>query len=135
VTDGEKVGERGTWAARQVECLPLAQAEQRLTEATRALIRAEPNGGGPAGWLRRWLERKLLAHVKRLTLASFREEGAQEGGVDLLKVQARLEATIDEQVIARLRGTSKLWITLVIIGLPLIVAVQTYIFVLLLHAR
>ena len=101
VSARERHGERGTPVAQTVERLPLAQAEQRLIEAIDVLMRAAPEGGGMTVWFRRWLHRRLLGLVRDCTLAQFREEGAQEGGLDLIQVQAEVEAHIDELLIAR----------------------------------
>jgi hypothetical protein len=85
---GVSAGERGAWLARAAERVPLAQAEARLNGAVGAALAAPAEGDGPLGWGRRRLQARLVAAVGKYTLARFREEGAKEGGVDLVKVQA-----------------------------------------------
>jgi len=85
-------GERGGVAARALERMPLAQAEARLSEAVRGLLK----GDGNASWLRRGLQTQLLQRVEKLTLARFRSEGAAHGGVDLPKMRALLADEMDQ---------------------------------------
>jgi hypothetical protein len=91
--------------------------------------------GAQGGWLRRTIQAKLLEAVRKYTLARFREEGAKHGGVDLLKMKEELERTVDDALVQRLCGGLRLWTVLVIVGLPLVVAIQTWGLLLLLHAK
>ncbi len=131
VTESEAMGERGGRIARTAERVPLAQADEMLRNAVHGVT----GETGQGGWLRRTIQGKLLGLVQKYTLARFREEGAAHGGVDLLKVRGELEDTIDDKVVEKVRGGLKVWTILVIVGLPLVVAVQTYIIVMLLHAK
>ncbi len=98
------VGERGGKVAQALERVPLAQAEARLREAVDGLLSAPQKGGGLGGWLRRKLQTRLLGTVHEITLARLRQEGAEHGGVDLLKLRRRLGDSIDGLVISRIRG-------------------------------
>ena len=123
-------GERGGPVLQRLERLPLAEAERGLTATVRQVAAV-----GGTGWLRSRIERRLLGTVAKVTLARFRREGAERGGVDLVGVQSDLESRIDEMLVARLRSGLNVWTMLVILGLPLTVAVQTYILIVLLHAK
>jgi hypothetical protein len=131
MSEGEAFGERGNWAAQQLERLPLAQAEARLSGAINDLVQ----GSTGEGWLRRWLQGRLLRSIQKYTLTRFREEGAKTGGVDLLKVKADLETHIEDLLIAKLRGGLNLWTLWALLGLPALVAGQTYLAILLLQPR
>lgn len=111
-------GERGGVVARSLERLPFAQAETRLDQVVRDLLNAQQAGGGITGRVRRWLQASLVGSIRRYTLARFREEGAQQGGVDLHKVQVDLESQVDDALIARLKRSVNLWTVLVMVGLP-----------------
>ena len=128
--EGE-VGERGGAVAQTIERLPLAQAEKRLTEAISGLT---VESGGASGWFRRGLQRRLLGSVQKYTLARFREEGAQRG-VDLVKAQTELEGKMDTLLLGKLRAGMNLWTVLVVLGLPVAVAAQTFLIIMLLHAK
>jgi hypothetical protein len=101
-----------------------------LTSAIRS-ITGDANQGG---WLRRRIQALLLQGVRKYTLARFREEDAQYGGVDLLKVKEELEQSVDDVLILKVTAGLRLWTALVIIGLPLVVAAQTYVIIALLRA-
>jgi hypothetical protein len=130
VTQGETMGERGGRVTQGLERLPLARAEEMLTSAIRS-ITGDANQGG---WLRRRIQALLLQGVRKYTLARFREEDAQYGGVDLLKVKEELEQSVDDVLILKVTAGLRLWTALVIIGLPLVVAAQTYVIIALLRA-
>lgn len=125
------IGERGGRIARTAERVPLAQADEML----RTAVLGVTGETGQGGWLRRTIQAKLLGLVQKYTLARFREEGAAHGGVDLLKVRTKLEDTIDDAVVGKVRGGLRVWTILVIVGLPLVVAVQTWVAIMLLHAK
>ncbi len=124
-------GERGGRVARGLERLPLAQADELLSNAVRAVTGDAEQGG----WVQRKIQARLLEAVRTYTLARFREEGARQGGIDLFKVQAELEQMVDEALVQKVRGGLRLWTVLVVVGLPLVVAVQTSVLLLLLHSR
>jgi hypothetical protein len=130
VTGGGEVGERGGVIAQSVERLPFAQADELLSSAVRGLT-----GEAQGGWLRRKIQGRMFEGVRKYTLAHFREEGAKHGGIDLLKMKQELEDTVDAALIRKVRGGLRLWTTLVIIGLPIVVAVQTWVIILLIHAK
>lgn len=131
VTADEAMGERGVPVTRKIERLPLAQADELLTKAVHGVTGEAERGG----WLRRKIQSRLLDMVRKYTLARFREEGAAHGGVDLQKVRGELEETVDDKLVDKVRGGLKLWTILTIIGLPFIVAIQTYIAIHFLHAK
>ena len=111
-------GGRGAWLARAAERVPLAQAEARLNGAVEAVLAAPAEGGGPLGWGRRRLQARLVAAVGKYTLARFREEGAKEGGVDLVKVQADLATRVDGALANKLAQGVNVWTVLALVGLP-----------------
>jgi hypothetical protein len=125
VTELEAMGERGGRIARTAERVPLAQADQMLSKAVHGVT----GETGQGGWLRRKIQGKLLGMVEKYTLARFREEGAAHGGIDLLKVRGELEDTIDDKMVV------KVWTIVVIVFFPLLVAIQTYVAIMLLHAK
>jgi hypothetical protein len=127
IADGNEFGARGGAIARALERIPLAQAEERLNTAVNGMVRAQPTGGGVPGWLRRKLQSKLLRFTHKYTLSRFREQDVQEGGVDLVKMQAELEELIDVRLVAKLRSGLNIWTVIVILGLPSAVFAQTYI--------
>jgi hypothetical protein len=126
IADGDEFGARGGALARALERIPLAQAEERLNIAVKVMVRSQTDGG-LRGWLRRKLQSKLLRFIRTYTLARFREQDVQEGGVDLVKVQTDLEEFIDVRLLAKLRSGLNVWTILVILGLPSAVLAQTYI--------
>jgi hypothetical protein len=113
-------------AAGVVQRLPLAQAEERLRGAVGGLVAAPPAGGGVTGWLRRRASERLLSLVEVVTLARFRQAGA-DGTVDLAAVQADLAARIDELLTARLRKPLMIAALLAAIGLPVLVFAQAHV--------
>jgi hypothetical protein len=131
VAGGAELGERGGRITRGLERLPLAQADELLSGAIRDVLGDAAQGG----WLRRKILGRLLEAVQKYTLARFREEGAKHGGIDMLKVKEELEQTVDDALVQKVRGGLRLWTALVIIGLPSVVAVQTWIIILLLHSK
>lgn len=126
VSAEEAHGERGGWLMRTAERLPLAQAEERINDAVHGLLHAPSEDGGLTGWLRRRVQSLLLTTVHRLTLARFREEDAQHGGVDLVKVQRDLGERIDGLLIGKLRGGIKLWMAVLLLGLPVQIVAMDY---------
>jgi hypothetical protein len=127
VVEGEEVGERGRRIVRGLERLPLAQADQLLSGA----IRDVAGDGQEGGWLRRKIQARLLDLVGKYTLARFRQEGARHGGVDLVAVKEELEGTVDEMVVRKVLSGLRVWTWSVIVGLPVLVAVQTVVLLLL----
>lgn len=106
----------GGAVARAAERLPLAQAEARLNEAVAVLLRASADGGGLSGWVRRRVHGKLLSAVRQYTLARFRQEGAEHGGIDLLKVRADLGRNIDSFMMRKMRGIALRWTVAVVVA-------------------
>jgi hypothetical protein len=119
----EEVGERGGRIVQNLERLPFAQAEALLSGAVRDLT----GDAAQAGWLRRKIQAWLLELVRKYTLARFRAEGAKHGGIDLLKVKDELEQTVDDALVQKVRGGLRLWTLLIVIGLPVAVALQTWV--------
>jgi len=131
VVGAEEMGGRGGRITRGLERLPLGQAEELLSGAVQDLTGDAAQGG----WVRRKIQGRLLEAVRKYTLARFREERAKYGGIDLRKVSEELEQTVDDALVRKVRGGLRLWTALVIIGLPSVVAVQTWIIILLLHSK
>jgi hypothetical protein len=127
---GVSAGQPGGAVVQTIERLPLAEAEKRLGEAIEDLAE---EAGGATGWLRRGLHRRLLGAVQKVTLARFRDEGA--GGVDLRKAQAELADKMDSLLLGKLRTGLRLWTIVVVLGLPLLVAAQTYLARVILHSN
>lgn len=127
VTAEEAHGERGGWMTKTAERLPLAQAETRLQEAIRAHLHAPAVDGGASGWLRRRLQARLLGAIHKYTLARFRDEDAQHGGVDLVRVRDDLGERINGMLLSKLRGGINVWTAAVLIGLPVQVLALDYI--------
>jgi hypothetical protein len=131
VAEADELGERGGRIARSLERLPLAQAAQLLDSAVLSLA----GEAEQAGWLRRKIRARLMEVVRKYTLARFRAEGAKHGGIDLLKLKEELEQTVDEALVQKVRGALRLWTALVIVGLPFVVAAQTWLILMLIHSK
>jgi hypothetical protein len=131
VGGGDELGERGGRIARGLERLPLAQAEALLSGAVRTVTGDMEEGG----WLRRRIQARLLEAVRKYTLGRFREAGAKQDGIDLRKMKEELEQTVDDTLVRKVRGGLQLWTALVVVGLPLAVAVQTWVLIMLLHSK
>jgi hypothetical protein len=131
VADAEGSGERGGRVTRGLERLPFAQAEKLLSGSVLDVM----GDAGQGGWLRRAIRARLLGAVRKYTLARFREEGAKDGGIDLVRVKGELERTVDDVLARKVRGGLRLWTALVILGLPLVVAMQTWFLILLLRSK
>jgi hypothetical protein len=124
VSGQHAMGERGGFVAQSVERLPLAQAEARLNDAVTALLQAPAEGGGLTGWLRRRLQARLLRAVRDITLARFRAEGAEHGGVDLVNVQTELGARADGLVINHLRrGTVRMTAGIILVTVVVVIGI------------
>lgn len=131
IAEDEAVGQRGGRIVRGVEQLPLAQADELLSNTVRGMAGDTEQGG----WLRRKIRTRLLEAIRKLTLSRFREEDAKHGGIDLLKVKEELEQKVDDVLVQKVRGGLRLWTALVVIGLPVLVAMQTYVVILMLHHK
>lgn len=99
-------GSRGARAAQAIEQLPLNEAASRLRLAVIHQVKASPQGGGLGGALRRAIDRTLLRLIEHLTLARFREEAHQQGGIDLLKVRDELATTADAFIADQIEGAA-----------------------------
>jgi len=104
-------GERGPSAVRYAERVPLAQAEARLVAAADWLLHT---GGGATGFLRRRLRKAAVDRVAALTLARFRSDAAQHGGVDVARVRDEVTAQVDALVAKTISG-ALFKVTLVIV--------------------
>lgn len=126
---GEPMGERGTLAAQVAERIPLAQAERRLRNVVVGLVGSQPQTAesGIVAKARRWIRRGSLRRIEKYTLAQFRDDAATTGGVDLHRVREHLEGKIDALLVGKLKAGVNLWTAGVMLGLPLAVAVQTWI--------
>jgi hypothetical protein len=120
--EGGEVGERGGRMTRGIERFPLAKVEDLLSRAVRAVT----GEIGQGGWARRKVQKRLLETVGKYTLARFRLEGNQQGGIDLVKLKDELEETIDDALRQKVRAGLRVPMVLAMIGLPLLVAVQTW---------
>jgi hypothetical protein len=124
-------GERGGVVVQSLERLPLDRAEHTVQNAVDGLVAAPAEGG----WLRRKIRDRLLRLAGTYTLARFREEGARHGGVDLLRVQSDLEGRVDDLLLGKVRGGLWLWTAAVVLCLPILVAVQTYLVIAFIASR
>ena len=115
-TDGQRGG-----MIRHLEKIPLAQAEDFLSRAIRMVT-----GDGQTGWLRGLIQSRLLAVVQKYTLARFREEGAKNGAVDFIKVKEGLEQSVDAVLVRKVERGLRFWTVLLSLGLPILVALQTW---------
>jgi len=109
--------------------------ERWLNQAVQGLLAPQSADGSSKGWLRRKLEGRLLRMVQKYTLARFRDEDAQYGGVNLAKVQAELETLVDEVLVAKLKHGVNFWTAIVLVLLPLQVVAAVYLLVLMGWAR
>ncbi|WP_437614905.1 hypothetical protein WMF20_16855 [Sorangium sp. So ce834] len=115
VSDQAEVGARGGRVAQAVEGVPINEAVKRLRLAVIHRVQAAPQGGGLRGLLRRKIEAQLLKIIEALTLARFRNEAHQKGGVDLVKVRDELAQGVDDLVTGEIEGTL-LVTTLLLVG-------------------
>jgi hypothetical protein len=122
IAAGTEFGTRGGRVSQGLERLPLAQADELLSGAVRSLT----GDAAKTGWLRRTIQARLLEAVRRYTLGRFRQEGAKYGGIDLMKLKDELEQTVDDALVRKVCSGLWLWTALVILGLPLVVAAQTW---------
>lgn len=106
-----------------LERIPLAQAESMLTSAVVKMT----GDASQAGWVKRTIQQKSLAAVKKYTLARFRDENARHGSVELPKLRRELEATIDDEIVSKVRGGLWIWNAAILLGLPLLAVVQVLI--------
>ncbi|WP_157369891.1 hypothetical protein [Zavarzinella formosa] len=108
--------------------LPLAQADNMLSGAVRSVTSDEQGG-----WARRVTQSRLLESVRIHILQRFRAEGKSE--IDLLKLKDDLERTVDNSLVRKVRR--KVWLLTagVAAGLPLLVAAQTWLLLLLLQPK
>ncbi|QOV88953.1 hypothetical protein [Humisphaera borealis] len=74
--------------------IPLSQAEVRLSDAF-ASVSPELQASGVLAGVFRKAHGSVIATIRRITLAEFRREGSDGGGVDLLKVRDHLANRID----------------------------------------
>lgn len=87
-----QAGTRGGAIAQTVERLPLLRAEELLINAVSGLKKE----GGVSGFFLSRLHQAIIDRVAAITLARFRAEGAQAGGVDLIKVRDELSVGIED---------------------------------------
>src|SRR5262249_4441616 len=132
--EGGDPGDRAGWVAPGAERLPLAQAEERLSHAVVTVRTAGPSAG-VAGRVGDRIQERLLGLGQGVTLARFRAEGLGQGGVDVRKIRTDLEERVDSLLIDRLRKGLNLWTLLVVLGLPAVVFAQTWVVIMLLHAK
>ncbi len=102
VADDTAHGERAGTLGRVAERVPLQAAEQRFTAAVAGLLAERAAKTGVRAWLARRLMATVLERVSRVTLARFRQDEAQHGGVDLTLVRDELGGSIDGLLAAQL---------------------------------
>jgi len=129
IVEGKEVGGGNTRIAHEIGRLPFSQANQLLTGAVQSVLGDKEE----EGWLRRRIRARLLGVVQKYTLTRFRREDAEHGNIDLLKVKQELEQSVDNAVMQKLRRDLQLWTAVALVGLPLLVAGQTYLLRLLLQ--
>lgn len=96
------------------------QAERLLTDATDDVERQTTQQSG----IRQKFQARLLELVRKHSLARVQSTGNDR--VDLQNVKEELEQTIDERLADNMRGTARFYTLLVVVGFPLLVALQTY---------
>jgi hypothetical protein len=116
-------GGRGQRLVEAGKKMPLAQAERLVSQKMDDLGKSSP----ARGWLARKMRTRLLGAVEGITLNRFRETDARKDGIDLLRLKNELETTIDARLIERFRSGLTLWTILAVVGLPVAVALQTYV--------
>lgn len=131
VAADELPGARGGQTAQFIERLPLAKAEDLLSRVVRDLT----GDAARIGWLARQIQTRLLRAIQKFTLARFHAENGASAGIDLVKVQVELENNVDDALVRKVRGSLRIWMILVLIGLPFVVAVQTIIVLMILHSK
>jgi hypothetical protein len=120
ISEHEPQGERGIAVAETAEGMPLAAAQDLLQRASARLV--GPDGGG---YFNRALRSRLIALVKTVTLAKFRDDASTYGGVNLVLVRDELTVSIDELLsrqLEELMSRVTLWLVLSAIGASTIVA-------------
>lgn len=95
VSEEEALGERGRAAAKTLERLPLSDAEARLRRAVTSLVGERAQKTGFRAFIARKIQETALRQVEKVTLAQFRKENAEHGGVDLILVRDELGVKID----------------------------------------
>ncbi len=121
VSEESVQGERAGGVGRALERLPLREAEAKLEGAVTAVLGQHSLERGVRAWLSRKLMAAALARVRSVTLARFRTQQAQLGGVDLLAVRNELGGAIDG-LIARQVAAHLAKLNLLIAGLYLALA-------------
>jgi len=105
-------GDRGPSAVRFAERVPLAEAEARLVAATDWLLRTDER---TTGFIRKRLRRAAIDRVATLTLARFRSDASQHGGVDIARVRDQVTTQVDAVVTKSISG-GLLKVTLAIVA-------------------
>ncbi len=121
LSEDRQMGVVAERVAHGLERLPLAQAEALLTQAVQAIA----GEAADDGWFKRRLRARLLELVRVYTLARFRQEDAQHGGIDLFKVKQELEGSIDNSLAQRIRAALRMATIVAAVVLLFAVAVQT----------
>ncbi len=128
---GVRAEESGMRIVQGLAPVPADQADQMLAGAVRS-VTADERGG----FVRRATQGRLLEAVRKFTQERIRVDGAAgHGGVDLLALKEKLERTVDDGLVKKVRGEIR-WATAVAaVGLPLLVAAQTWLVLLLLQPK
>lgn len=120
VTEGENPS--GGRIAQGLERLPLARAEELLNGGVRSVLGDPAAGGG----LRRMIHSRLVTLIGKYTLSRFRAADAEHGGIEVPKLRDELERTVDSALARKVRASRLVPTLLVAVGLPLVVAAQTW---------
>lgn len=124
------VGDPGTPGkiAQAAQRVPLAEAEARLRSAASSLVK-DPQENGLRSALQRTAHGRIVSAIRSVTLARFRQDGADTGGVDLAKVRDELVARIDtmvaDQILSKSRAAVLLGTLAVLLAPPLIAYLLT----------
>jgi hypothetical protein len=102
--------------------LPLSQAEGLLHRALESVMGDREAGSG----LQRKLHGRVVSLLGKYTLARFRTEGTEHGGIDVPKLREELERNVDAVLANKIRSARLVPTLIVSLGLPLLVAAQTW---------
>lgn len=111
---------------RTIEKIPFAEAERRMNEAVSGFLKSKQDSNRLRDRLKSRAESRLLKMIQKSTLARFRKQESETGEIDLKLVRAELEDSADSLIAQKAESAIRLWTIGVLIGLPIVVAIQTW---------
>lgn len=111
---------------RTIEKIPFAEAERRMNEAVSGFLKSKQDSNRLRDRLKSRAERRLLKMIQKTTLARFRKQESETGEIDLKLVRAELEESVDTLIAQKAESAIRLWTIGVLIGLPIVVALQAW---------